>query len=234
MQILWNSAYPGIYIDDSVGSKGGRGLGFMEGAAFVSATRRTLTKIASQPVGADLLSLISKRCQGIGTKLKDGRCTIFYGVGTLTEGQVDFGNAVMTQTFAGGTDPVGRNRTRDGIKVSGVVLNGVYKAGIGSSAIVSYNPFGDIDGVVLGGRTLLSIIGVTTPAYVALAHELVHAFHTLSGDRNPDRPAGKAPLEEARTVGAGKYADNRLCENAIRRENSLPLRQWYSQPGDCA
>ena len=231
--IQWNADFPGIYIDGSRDLMNpGKTIGVMEEGAFVSATRRALDKIASKPVGKDLLTLIGKRSKGIGTKLVDGRVTICYGTGTLTEGQVDFGKAVLGSTFAQGVDPVARVRTSQPVMVktdAGLTpIPGVTRPGAGSSALVSYNPFGDVGGVMAGSKPLKTILGVDTPAFVALAHELVHAFHYMGGDRSPSRM-----VEEARTVGAGRYANTRISENAVRKEHNVALRKWYCRPGDC-
>lgn len=239
MSVLWNAAYPGIFIEGSSTRVGGRQMGMMEGQAFISATRTALSRIASKPVGKDLLTLISKRCQGVGTKLKGGQCIIYYGTGTLTEGRVDFAKALLSETHAGATDSSGRDRTGKPVKVitdnGPVAIPGLTMAGTGSSAFVSYNPFGNYaDTTIVQGKSLRMILGVDMPAYVALAHELIHAFHTLSGNRKPERPNGKAPLEEAWTVGAGKYANTRISENAIRAEHNLERRLYYFSPGDCA
>ena len=72
------------------------------------------------------------------------------------------------------------------------------------------------------------------PAFIALAHELVHASHYLQGscyrgigdDLKPDGDSGIME-EEMRTVGFGKYANESPSENAIRVEHGLPRRDSY-------
>ena len=62
----------------------------------------------------------------------------------------------------------------------------------------------------------------------------VHALHMLGGDKIEHADAEKElMIEEARTVGAGKYINTRISENAIRREHGVPVRMLYGQPGDC-
>ena len=110
-----------------------------------------------------------------------------------------------------------------------MAIPGATLAGAGSSAVVCYNPFVDIGGVSVPGLgNLRAILGVDTPAFVALAHELCHAFHYLSGDQ-----LAPSLREEAHTVGAGTYVGTRISENAVRREHGIPERGYYFVPGDC-
>jgi hypothetical protein len=66
--------------------------------------------------------------------------------------------------------------------------------------------------------------GVKIPAFIVLAHELVHAYHYIHGAayRPGDDVLGREMdlqyHEEGRTVGIGPYEDEVFCENAIRRE----------------
>jgi len=241
--LLWNSAYPGIYIDPRTLNQHTMkisGLGGAEAGAFTSATGACLGRIAAKPVGSDLLTLISKRCGGIGSRGAKLTCRIMFGQGTLTNrhGNLTQGryiDSAIGKTFAGPdlnfSQPedlilaqMATNCRRTG-KVSG---HDMAMAGQALPAFVSFNPFITYD--VFSQANL----GVPTPAFVALAHELVHALHTLSGDRiKNDNDDKETMIEEARTVGAGKYANTRISENAIRRENNVPLRLFYSDPGDC-
>jgi hypothetical protein len=77
------------------------------------------------------------------------------------------------------------------------------------------------------------------PAFIALAHELIHALHFLTADcpRAPTRQmdlskdSGLAE-EEARTIGLGPYADpgrsEPFCENAFRRLYNVARRDYYT------
>jgi hypothetical protein len=79
------------------------------------------------------------------------------------------------------------------------------------------------------------LAGVRTPTWVALAHELIHAFHHLSGTTYKDEYGskdGSAKREEMATTGLGAYKNGRLTENAIRREVGLPERSHYTFPDD--
>jgi hypothetical protein len=234
MLLLWKASYPGIYIDQSAAGDNAKTLGIVEGAAFASATRRALDRIASKPIGKDLLILIAKRCKGIGNQLVGGKVTIRYGTGTLTPGRVSARKTLMGGTGAGADSDDDGDRSSDPLRVltsKGVVNLGITRASKGSSGGVTYNPFLSVGDVYIHQQlrsNLRALIGVDTPAFVALAHELCHALHALSGD------AKAYPFpEEAWTIGAGKYADTRISENAIRREHGVELRRFYFQKGDC-
>jgi hypothetical protein len=64
--------------------------------------------------------------------------------------------------------------------------------------------------------------GLVSPPFVALAHELIHAIHSLKGEKE-----AVIANEEARTVGLGQYANERISENALRAEAGLALRTVY-------
>ncbi len=207
-QIQWSSNYPGILIEDKWGS------------SFKFKTDQALNKIASRPIGKDLLSILSKRNQGIGTSA--GKKTVItLGQGTLT------GGSSMNQTYqsskGGGTEVRKAPKAGSNIRLPG--------SGMGSE--VQYNP--NIEHQYTKAAT------VKTPPFVALAHELIHALHSISGDvtkayswtNGIGSSSCGAILEEAKTMGLGIYNNMRICENAIRREHGLPLRTFYSSIGDC-
>lgn len=207
-QIQWGSNYPGIFIDNNYG------------ASFKFKTDEALNKIASRQIGKDLLSLLSKRNQGIGTTAGK-RIVITLGQGTLA------GGSSMEQTYqsssGGGTEVRKAPRVGSNIRLPG--------SGMGSK--VQYNP--NIEHQYTKAAT------VKTPPFVALVHELIHALHSISGDVTKayswTNGAGGfscgAILEEAKTMGLGIYKNMRICENAIRREHGLPQRTFYSLKGDC-
>ncbi len=97
---------------------------------------------------------------------------------------------------------------------------------VGDSSLVLYG--NDLE------ATYTAAIGVPTPAFVALAHELIHALHVISGDvvKEYSWATDGAIIEEARTVGIGPYSKTRYSENAIRREWMLAVRTYYHTPGD--
>jgi len=64
--------------------------------------------------------------------------------------------------------------------------------------------------------------GGTRPAFIGLAHELVHCMHALLGTMKNGYDE-----EEKFTVGLAPYADVAICENTIRAEHGLALRASY-------
>ena len=207
-QIQWDSNYPGILIDDRWG------------ASFKFKTDQALNKIASRQIGKDLLSLRSKRNQGIGTTAGK-RIVITLGQGTLA------GGSSMAQTYQSSTG--GGTEVRRAPKAG---LN-IRLPGSGMGSEVQYNP--NIEHQYTKAAT------VNTPPFVALAHELIHALHSISGDvtkayswtNGVGGSSCGAILEEAKTMGLGIFRNMRICENAIRREHGLPQRTFYSSMGDC-
>ncbi|MBE8595072.1 M91 family zinc metallopeptidase [Xenorhabdus sp. BG5] len=67
-------------------------------------------------------------------------------------------------------------------------------------------------------------------------HELLHVLHNLEGKRlmNSELNQGFHPLllEEAKTVGLGKYSAGNLSENAFRYEKGYPRRTFYQHYND--
>lgn len=207
-EIQWRGEYPGIFIEDDYG------------ASFKHNTIQALNKITSKPIGLDLLKVISKRHQGIGTT-RGRKVVITHGQGTLA------GRSSMDLTQQSSTG--GGTEVRKGpFAGSNVRLPG---SGMGST--VQYNP--NVEYQYTRATT------VHTPPFIALAHELIHAMHAMSGDLVKEYSwinggAGSscgAILEEARTVGLGIYANKRISENTIRKEHNLPQRTFYTTPGDC-
>ena len=60
------------------------------------------------------------------------------------------------------------------------------------------------------------------PAFIGLAHELIHAYYNLKGKAFPGAE------EELATVGISKVKNRSITENAIRAEHGIELRKAYS------
>ena len=193
-------------------SKGGLYIDTSDSTFFTDASRH-LTTISSKEIGGNLLSLIDKRAKGIGTKLKGGRVVIKLGHASLSSA-VD-----ETDANPDNFDPI----FRSGKKIPGTSIQ---VAGVGSASTARYNPN--------AGAQYTKELGLSTPAFIALAHELCHCYHFMNGDlrENADQNT-MLMIEEARTVGAGVFAGQRISENAIRKEWNLPLRTYYDTAGDC-
>jgi Effector protein len=207
-QVLWQNDYPGIFIDDQFG------------ASFVLKTREALETIASKQVGSDLLSLLTKRSQGTGTAA--GK-TIVIALGQGTLGAVKTVHLTQQTSIAEVNEILQAHLAGKNYRLPGT----------GSGSEVLYHPNAE--------HQYSSAIGIRTPPFVALAHELVHALHAISGEvikpynwnNGSAVSSSGAILEEARTVGLGRYQNTRISENAVRREHGLLLRTYYSVVGDC-
>jgi hypothetical protein len=225
------STFPGIFIELGNG-------GFYGPAATALAT------LARMKLGNDLLDIISKRTRGIGIggaepapdKMK---CIVRRGPGSVTSERAanTFASRLMNPDFVVTDDRIddfGGEYGREHTARQEVTGPGGHKftvARVGSSAVATVEPNADYTAILRG---------ITTPMYIALGHELIHCMHYLSGDTNRYRTTnpwagGDSYLkhEEARTVGLGIYANTRISENALRREAKLPVRTFYSRPGDC-
>lgn len=70
------------------------------------------------------------------------------------------------------------------------------------------------------------------PAYVGLAHELIHALHIVHGLQVYDtNQADGLAINEATVVGLGIFKDEPFTENAIRHEQGIALRTQYLKDG---
>ena len=236
METQWRADFPGIWITTvwgKIATNGNLSLNKVVDVdfqlAFTSKVRLQLDVIASRPVGRDLLTLISKRCQGVGTSLQGAKCWVGFGyppeVDDVPVDSYEFAEQAVSQIIS--THPsLAKNPNpifpRMGSVFGDVGSYNMTMPGRGDSAAAFYNPWFDYD------LYFIPRFGIPNPPFVALAHELVHALHTLSGDQHP-----VLLIEEARTVGAGRYANTRISENAIRREHHVALRNYYKYPNDC-
>jgi hypothetical protein len=181
---------------------------------FFNRTQRALIKISTYPLGADLLNLIRKRHEGIGTSDSGAKRTV-----TIR----------MAKAGAEGADTQAweiHNRFNVDKEFGGRTIK---FAGKGSRTIIYYHNNENSDEIYT------RLAGVTTPAWIALAHELIHALHHLGGNTYGDTvqtPGGAAKREEMFTTGLGPYKKNRMSENALRREAGLPERTFYTFPDD--
>lgn len=124
------------------------------------------------------------------------------------------GCVVIKRPNSAGT--IGRPGEEGGSKCAPVSeLNA--KNGQGSASAVYWNP----NIWYVPGRG-------SRPAFIGLAHELVHAWHNAHGTKR-----GNYDEEEMFTVGLGQYmvpdpvVGNNITENAIRLEHNVPIRHEY-------
>lgn len=201
------SWFKGILIDTDV-------KGFDGGAlrSFFNNTQRDLIKISQTKLGADLLELIRKRHQGIGTSESGDRRTV-----TIKPRAGEGASTMATQ--AGLKSNVERMFGGRNIRF----------AGKGSRTFVCMHNDGNSEAIYT------RLAGVPTPTYIALAHELIHALHHLGGNTYTDEvqaAGGAAKREEMFTTGLGAYKNTRISENALRREVGLRERVFYTFPDD--
>lgn len=205
---------------------------------FRLVVERDLRRIHSKPVGSSLLKKINE-----AVKMGGPRCYIALGKATLG-GDVPDDPPAFATVYLPSMRP---GAAAGGIDADNALSNQEYggrgKPGHGAPAIVGYNPFFNYTMAYAG------TLGIPMPSFVILAHELIHASHTARGKyrkmpgwATPALLPNGAPMianeeeqmvEEARTIGAGKYAARRITENAIRREHQIAERPYYVTPGDC-
>ena len=180
-------------------------------SGFFAACSGDLNTLRSRPIGKDLVDLLIKRAKGIGTKVGKA-VAITYTSDLGSTAQNSLNNNV------GATNEVRRNEAPG---------SNFRLPAKGDSSLVRYG--NDL------GQVYTNAIGVPTPAYIALGHELIHALHVISGDvvKEYSWKTDGAIIEEARTVGLGPYASKRITENALRKEWGLAQRTYYGSPGDC-
>lgn len=191
---------------------------------FKGAVETALDKIASQPVGRKLLDDIGKACTGAK------QVVIEYG-GRSTAAPV----AVITNESRKKVQPVSLGDDRydldEMVSQPELIATAItedghptrFIPGAGTGAVVTFN------------HKDMGVESPPRPVFVALAHELVHAYHYVSGmcyraASGGLRDGGDTGLmeEEMRTVGCLKYKGEIPSENAIRGEHGLALRDRYS------
>jgi hypothetical protein len=98
--------------------------------------------------------------------------------------------------------------------------------GPGTSAIVVWDPAGtDVSNLVDEKNRAPWMV---RPTWIALAHELIHAWRFVTG-RRVFSPVilGEDYYEEAMTVGLPPYDRCKFTENRFRQSKGLPLRAFY-------
>lgn len=220
----WTEQYPGIFIANDLY----RGNAWVPDD-FAGTVQESLTKIGSKPIGKKLLKDLSDRCAADGTK----KVVIEYSGAGSSAAPLDVitndsrKQVQKTSPFDAALDPQTLLANPNLIATPhGVMADGKRKnfiGGAGTSAVVTWNH----KDKGLDGR----------PAFVALAHELVHAYHYVLGmcyraatGFVTDGQDNGIMEEEMRTVGVLKYKDEVPSENAIRNEHGLNRRAEYA-PG---
>ncbi|MBX3714111.1 MAG: hypothetical protein KF800_19280 [Lysobacter sp.] len=166
---------------------------------FMVDTRRALHTIDSRPVGHAMLSNLNT---APNPSMRDFRTRV-----TISDSR--FTNAGMNPAAGNHARSEGFLHTREGLPVDST-------PGMGEASRVYFNPtINHSDGF--------------RPAFVGLAHELVHAERNQLGV-SVDRQGGnglRVVRDELETVGLLAHPQP-TTENAIRAEHGIPLRTAYS------
>jgi hypothetical protein len=216
----WSSAYPRIYI--STDTYRGR---YWVPDDFRGEVKTALAAISSKPIGRKMLTDMSQRCVA-----KRHKVVIEYSGAGSSAAPVDRADRADRKMVQVTTSTAPSLNAQDLLKNPKLIATiGVrpaadqprdYVQNDGTSAVVTWNH----KDPGLDGR----------PAFIALAHELVHAFHFVTGScfraatgYVTDGDNTGIMEEEMRTVGFGKYASESPSENAIRGEHAVALRTSY-------
>ena len=187
-----------------------------------------LGRIASQPIGKDLLRRIAAahpatrsgsnggdRTRGI--KFDRGINVIFVPT-TMEYVQSGYKKTYLPESMDKTLTPTsdaqhnlaGRSFTPDGGCCAIALDVEAASNGTGSVSVVEYT-----------GAQTFTRSNEDTYSFIVLAHELIHALHHVTGTTQ------KVDEEDA-TTGIGPYAQAMLTENSFRQAFGLPQRQRYS------
>lgn len=215
----WSISHGIIHIDEEGGGCFDAFLKKVFSMSFFHSTSAALNKINSKPRGKELLEAIRDTGKG-----EDRGCVVISKVLELKHMGADLSphNREMRQVdvtwVAYDHAAIGKQLDK--------ALAAERKQAADKEGLLPQDAFLQNEAMV---RELRNV-----PSFIALAHELVHALHymrrqVISGGRDRTTPAFKRAddLEEARTVGLGPFAGERLCENAIRHEHGIARRETY-------
>ena len=219
------SGFLGIYIDPNEMRYDGPAYPGAEWGElkhqFRSRTTADLHTLNATALGRDLLELIAKRHQGIGTNQSGVHRTveILFRPPSGPNGSSGAGTGAMSVQDKNITE-----KNFGGRQFS--------FAGRGSRSKIRMHNGPESEAIYT------ELAGVQTPTWIVLAHELIHALHHLSGTTktrtvaHPQADINGVKEEELWTTGLAPYENTRLSENAIRREVNLPPRTHYYFEGD--
>jgi len=179
-----------------------------------------IQKLKSREKGAQLLDLLN-------SVTRDHKRV---HIAISTDGGTDFSaelTAQQVKKYNINPDPTSDEHFEFVHNISCVQPNG--EKGEGAMPVISFNPNKSIH---IDNEGFPYYVNDKTQSFVCLAHEMIHAFHTLNGtstatDPDDNFPGSGQEFEEHRAVGMGIHANNTLSENVIRREHGLPLRAHY-------
>ncbi len=217
----WSPTYPHIEIaqDPFCGD-------FVVPDDFYTTVSADLNQLISKANGRQLLKDLSDACTR-----KNKEVVIQYNAG-LGGTQCAPVNVAITSDFRRDLSEkqlIKELMTNPGLKATGFSINEgrkTFTEGGGANAVIKFNPAdpgpkGDCHG------------DDARDSFIALAHELVHAYHFVCGTCRR-QPTGSTngdfglAEEEMRTIGCKGYDGEIPSENWIRAEWNLPMRYKYS------
>lgn len=217
--LLWNAAYPGIFI----GQDTYRGIHWVPDD-FVGHIRLGLEFIAKKPVGRGLLERISELHRAEPRK----KVVIEY-TGVMSAA------APLSVITKENRKKVQRtSQLVDAYSITELMDNPDIVAERGTARDDEYGFIGAPGAgcIVMLNHADKGLDG--RPMYIALAHELIHGLHYMSGMCYRSLRGGLQTghdtgimEEEMRTVGLNQYADEVPSENAIRDEWEIDRRTEY-------
>lgn len=176
---------------------------------------------------------------GVGSTMSQ---TITFSSGSIRYGEIiievdpldlEFQARVLADLIMIDNTPTGRLMLQSLSDGGGATIISTSRGNSHQNGVVSYNPYRE----QLSGTEPWS----NRPPAIGLAHELIHADHTVNGNRgtgmapndSAPNPAGSLPpetrVEELNTAGIPPHTTQPYSENTIRSEwnTPQPQRLWY-------
>jgi len=207
---LWSGTYPPIFVSTDIITEK-----LEVPSTWPGRVETTLGELISDPRGKELVELLTAACEK-----NHQRVVIAYGKNQCAPVKLD----VLFDNEQRLRPKVSEWMSNGAIVQIGIDTTGPRRkfiGGSGSSALVLFDP--DTAAGEDGAR----------PTWVALGHELIHAYHyvtgtcarPLAGSTNTDSGLSE---EEMQTIGTGGYDGYTPSENWLRESARSPKRTKYS------
>lgn len=207
---VWSGDYPPIFCSEDILTEK-----IEVPASWQGRVQHTLGELNSDRRGKRLLKMLSEACEKQRQKV-----VIAFGKNQCAPVKLD----ILMDNDMRLRPKVSEWMSNPNIVQVGIDKSGPkprFVGGPGSSALVLFDP--DFPAGPDGDR----------PGWVALGHELVHAYHYVTGtcaralSGSTDTDSGLSE-EEMQTIGVAGYDRQVPSENWLREGASLPLRKTYS------
>jgi hypothetical protein len=209
---IWSGDYPPIYVSNDAYT-GGENIEIP--TTWKGRVEVALGELNSNPCGSQLLTMLSQACERKGK-----RVVIVYGnnqcapctIETVTDNEKRLNPKVSEWMSNANIVQIGINKTGEKPK---------FVENEGACGLVLFNP--DHPAGPDGER----------PTWVALGHELIHAYHYVTGtcaralEGSTNMNSGCSE-EEMQTIGTRGYDGQVPSENWLRASASVPDRTRYS------